>query len=116
MPSHRNAVSPHVIHNPLSILNRSSLTWFVVDQSAGLLVELQRQTADQLRKIRRRSQGQRPPRNVSIVSTRDDIASCKMHTIDVRTMGLEYPDQPRGRNIPESNGAISGRRHQDRLI
>jgi hypothetical protein len=77
-----NAVSPPDIHSPLSILNKPRLTWFVVDQCARLLVQLQRQAADQRGKIRRRRRRQRPARNVSIVSARDDIASRKMHTVD----------------------------------
>src|SRR5215510_2829631 len=50
-----NAVSPHHIHSPSPILNKSRLTWFVVDQRAGFLVQLQRQATDKRGKIRRRS-------------------------------------------------------------
>src|ERR1041384_41807 len=51
-----NAVPRGDTHSPLSILNRSISTWFVVDQRAGRFAQLQWQTADKLGKIRRRRQ------------------------------------------------------------
>src|ERR1043165_989739 len=110
-----NAIFSWKIHSPLSILNTSRNAGLIVDQRARLLVELPRQTADEIGEIRRRRQRERPPRNVSVIAARDDIRSREMQAIDERPMRVEYPDQPRGGDIPESNGAVSCRRRQDRL-